>query len=709
MSVKQTITRRFTIVYLLLFMVAATVVVQMVSLVVTGPSEQDKILGVKERKIPANRGNILAHDGRLLAISIYKYRLFNDLRANGLTDEIFNSNVDTVAKGMSLILREKSATEYAKELKFDRQKALNDRKGKTFRHRPLSRHDVDYLSLKELKALPIFRNNPNRGGLIVEGKIRRIHPIEGMARNTVGRTNYEGKGTSGIEAYYNKELSGKSGMELMERTTTWIPVSSTPEVEPVDGSDIVSTIDVDMQEMAEGVMREHLLKNPDLEWGTAVIMEVKTGEVRAIVNKKKTKERDNITEDENYALHYRKDPGSTFKLASFIIMLEKGLNLTDSVDTENGRVKLYEKTFEDEGSHGGKMSVQQVFEKSSNVGTVKLAREIYKTKENQKDFAERIEALKLKDIVNFDMLHNRRGTSPLIKSAAEFSGLTLAMMSIGYELEITPMQTLTLYNAVANKGAMVHPRFLKEIRQQGEVVKTFSTQTIHASICSQKTLDKLHQMLLAVVEKGTAKRAQSASFRIAGKTGTAHIAEGRAGYTNQKLSSFAGYFPADAPKYSCIVVFKTYDTYNKSYGGAIAAPAFKEIAEKVYARSTDWHQPITERLPIAEAPYSKSGHYGALQEVLSTLCIPLKNDTEPSEWVNTEQQKEAIAISNRGVVKNLVPNVQNMGLQDAIYLLENAGLKVKFSGKGTIKSQSLMPGSAYNMGDVVALALTHSD
>ncbi len=709
MSVKQTITRRFTIVYIILFLVSAGVVAQMVRLLLAGPGKHVEVLSIKTQPIQANRGNILAHDGRLLATSIYKYRLFTDLHANGLSDEIFNSGVDTLAMGLNLILREKTTQEYAKELKNDRQKALNDKRKRTYRHRALSHKDVDYIALKELRQLPILRNNPNKGGLIVNDRIRRIHPIEGMARNTVGRTNEEGNGTSGIEAYYNNELSGKPGYELMEYTTTWIPVSSTPEVEPVDGCDIVSTIDVDMQEMAEGVVREHLLRNPDLEWGTAVIMEVKTGEVRAIVNKKKTKERDAIMEEENYAMHYRKDPGSTFKLASFIIMLEKGLKLTDSVDTENGKVKLYEKTFEDEGAKGGRLSVQQVFEKSSNVGTVKLAREIYKTKENQKDFAERIEALKFKEIVNFDIFHNRRGTPPLIKSTEEFSGLTLAMMSIGYELEITPIQTLTLYNAVANDGVMVHPRFLKEIRQRGDVVKTFSTQTINASICSQKTLDKLHQMLLAVVEQGSAKRAQSASFKIAGKTGTAHIAEGRGGYTNQKLSSFAGYFPADAPKYSTIVVFKTYDTYNKSYGGAIAAPAFKEIAEKVYARSIDWHQPIVEKQPITEAPYSKSGKYSALQQALSGLNISIKKSNNPSEWVNTEQQNDMIAVNNRGMVKNLVPNVQNMGLQDAIYILENAGLKVRFSGKGTIKSQSPIPGSAYSTGDVVSLALSYND
>ncbi|MDR3329367.1 MAG: penicillin-binding protein 2, partial [Prevotellaceae bacterium] len=630
MSVKLNITRRFTFIYFVLVLFGVAVVVALVGIVIDGKQNEDtarraREMAYKTVDIAANRGNILAHDGRLLATTIIKYRLYTDLNAVGLHDTLFRRSVDTLARGLSRILNEKSEREYAKELRADRQKAVGDATRHTHRYRPLVNRDVDYAELKQLSQLPLLRNRPNRGGLMNKPQIRRLHPYEAMARNTVGRTYNDGSGITGIEHAYNHDLAGKPGREVRHQATgknVWIPVSSTPQVEPVDGCDIVTTLDVDLQEMAETVVAGSLQKNPDLEWGAAVIMEVTTGEVRAIANKRKRRD-GSITEDENYALRYRKDPGSTFKLASFMIMLEKGLSLTDSVDTGNGTVRLYDKLFEDEGSKGGMLSLQEAFEKSSNVGTINLSNRIYKSKNseksdfiNKKDFSERIDALKLKEVSLFDLLPNQR-IEPVIHPVSQFSGLTLAMMSIGYELEITPLQTLALYNAVANDGVMVHPKFIKELRRENRTIKTFPPQVVHASICSKPTLEKLHQMLLGVVEQGSARRARSDLFRIAGKTGTAHIAEGQRGYTNQKLSSFVGYFPADAPKYSCIVTFKTYNTGNKAYGGAIAAPVFKEIAEKVYARSITWHKPVGEGAAVAEAPYTKSGSYEKLHTVLA--------------------------------------------------------------------------------------------
>ncbi|MGL5914552.1 MAG: penicillin-binding protein [Bacteroidales bacterium] len=664
-------------------------------------------LTIQERSIMASRGSILAHDGRLLATSVYKYRLFNDMRAEGLHDSMFNKNVDVLANELSEIFSQKTSKEYSKELRNDRFKALSDTKERTCRHRALIRQDVDYMTLHKLKALPILKNSPNKGGLIIEEKIRRVYPHQSLARNTVGRTNYEGYGVVGIESSYNRELAGREGKEIQQYTTRWMPISSTPKVEPIDGRDIVSTIDINMQEMAEEVICEALLKSTDIEWGTAVIMEVHTGEVRAIANKRKeSKSSNRIVEDENYALNYRKDPGSTFKLASFMVMLEKGLMLSDSVDTGNGRIMRYAKTFEDEGSRGGSLNVQQVFEKSSNVGTIILSERIYKNKGNEHDFAERIEALKLKDLIKFDIQPNR-SIIPNIKAAHRFSGLTLSMMSIGYELEITPLQTLALYNAVANNGILVHPKFIKEFRHKGRVERKFGVEVVHPSICSRGTLDKLHQMLVGVVERGTARRARSPHFQIAGKTGTAHIAD-TAGYTNQKLSSFAGYFPADNPKYSCIVAFKTYETPNKAYGGIIAAPVFKNIAERVYASSCTWHKPISIGSKIAEIPTIKSGHYKELKVVLKTLNINASSEKSTAEWVDIKSRcKDSLVLKNRGAVKKLVPNVQNMGLKDAIFLAENAGLQVRFSGRGVVLGQSLEAGTAVQNGSSIALTLSN--
>ncbi|MDR0687320.1 MAG: PASTA domain-containing protein [Prevotellaceae bacterium] len=715
MSVKSTITVRFAIIYFMLVAAAVVVVGQMVRIATGIDGKQDMVAVINEkifieRTIPVSRGNILAHDEKLLATTTYKYKLFTDLNAAGLHDATFNKYVDSMAASLSRVIKDKSAEAYAKELRTDRQKAISDPSKKTFRHRPLASRAVTYSEMKELSKAPILRSNPNRGGLIAKARVNRLQPYEAMARNTVGRTNGEGHGYIGIEYFFNKELAGRPGMETLHKTVgkkQWIPLRNKPDVEPVEGCDVITTLDVDLQEMAESEIVKSLLKNPDLEWGTAVVMEVATGEVRAIANKK----RDNsgrIVEEENYALYYSKDPGSTFKLASFMIMLEKNLKLTDTVDTKNGRTTKYGKTFEDEGSSGGTLTMQQAFEKSSNVGTIELSKRLYTSKDGKKDFAERIEALKLKDVVNFDISPGKTGVAPNIKSVDKFSGLTLEMMSIGYELEITPMQTLALYNAVANGGVMVHPKFIKAVRQDGRVVRTFPTQVVHASICSNNTLDNLHQMLVGTVENGTAKKAHSSAFPIAGKTGTAHIAEPQKGYTNQKLSSFAGYFPADRPAYSCIVAFKTFDTPNKAYGGAIAAPVFKGIAEKVYARSAAWQPPLTEKRQPAEAPYTKSGSYAKLRQALGKLGVPLVAKSSVGEWITTEQEGGEVLAYHRGVVKNLTPNVKNMGLQDAIYILENSGLKVRFSGRGAVQRQSPEPGTPYAAGDVVALTLSHN-
>jgi cell division protein FtsI (penicillin-binding protein 3) len=274
-------------------------------------------------------------------------------------------------------------------------------------------------------------------------------------------------------------------------------------------------------------------------------------------------------------------------------------------------------------------------------------------------------------------------------------------------LEITPLQTLTIYNAVANEGCMVHPRFIREIRKDGKVIrKTAAINVINKAICSQKTLAKLQQMLVGVVEHGTGKSAKSEIFTIAGKTGTAHIAEGSKGYTNKKLASFAGYFPAEAPKYSCIVAFRTFETPKKTYGGKYAAPAFKEIAEKIYAHAVDWQAPTDEMHDVIEAPYTKSGSSQALLSTLDRLKISA-TDNENNEWVTTNSVDNIVKLQPRGMVKGLVPDVKNMGLKDAVFLLENNGMHARFSGRGTVVQQIPAAGSPYETGDAVRLVMSY--
>ncbi|GHT14872.1 penicillin-binding protein [Bacteroidia bacterium] len=662
--------------------------------------ESKELDGISTRPILANKGNILAHDGRLLVTSVLKYRLSVDFRADGLTDKDFNYYVDTIANGLARILKEKTVQEYAKEWRIARANASKNR------NYPLTRKAVDYITYQQLQALPILKRNRNKGGLIVEKQIDRVYPYKDMAHYTLGWVNKNHQGV-GIEYSYLKQMNGQSGMEICQLVgkNTLIPINSEPEVLPVDGCDIVSTLDIDLQEIAEEEIERQLLNDPDLEWGTAVVMDVQTGEIRAIVNKhKKSPSSHEIVEDENYALRFRKDPGSTFKLVSFLIMLEKGLNLNDSVDTQGGSVTLHGKKYEDEGSGKGTISAAQVFEYSSNVGTIELSRRMYPNKANWNDFSDRIETLKIKDITDFD-INPQQNIAPVIRMQ-ENDGMALYAMSIGTSLEMTPLQTLTIYNAVANDGCMVHPRFVKEIRKGSKVIEKSKTKIVNKTICSKKTLEKLQGMLLGVVEHGTAKQARSNIFPIAGKTGTAHLSFGNKGYSNQKLASFAGYFPADNPKYSCIVAFKTFEVTHKTFGGSKAAPVFKNIAEKIYAHSVEWQTPAGDYdNSLMAAPYTKSGKEQALRQTLARLQIPITG-CENREWVSTSSVDNAVELQPRSIVSRLVPNVKNMGLKDAVFLLESNGMRVHFLGKGTVMQQIPAAGSPYEMGDAVRLVMS---
>ncbi|GHU95985.1 penicillin-binding protein [Bacteroidia bacterium] len=696
---QKTIHLRFLLFQTLILVVGISVSVLLVCIVVKHKDEVSKVPDTLKNTILANKGNILTHDGRLLVTSMIKYRLHIDFRADGFPDKDFNRCVDTIADGLARILKEKTAQEYAKEWR----NAYNNASKK--RNHWLTRKAVDYFTYQQLKQLPILGRGANEGGLVADEQMDRVYPYQDMAHHTLGWVNKTNQGV-GIEYSYLKQINGKPGIEICQLVgkNTLIPISSEPEVLPVDGYDIVSTLDIDLQEIAEEEIKRQLLANNALEWGTAVVMDVETGEVRAIANKRRIAGSNEIVEDENYALRFRKDPGSTFKLVSFLIMLEKGLNLNDSVDTQGGYITLHGKKYEDEGKSKGIISAAQAFEYSSNVGTIELSQRTYPNKKNWGDFSDRIETLKIKDITDFD-INPQQNITPVI-SMNPNDGMALYAMSIGTSLEMTPLQTLTIYNAIANDGCMVHPRFVKEIRKGTKVIEKSKIKIVNKTICSKKTLEKLQGMLLGVVEHGTALQAKSDILSIAGKTGTAHIAVGNKGYTNQKLASFAGYFPADAPKYSCIVAFKTFEVPHKTFGGSIAAPVFKNIAEKIYAHSVGWQTPADAyENSIMAAPYTKSGKEQALQQTLAYLQIPITG-TQNREWVSTSSVDNAVELQPRSIVSRLVPNVKNMGLKDAVFLLERNGMRVHFLGKGTVMQQIPAAGSPYETGDAVRLVMS---
>jgi cell division protein FtsI (penicillin-binding protein 3) len=437
-------------------------------------------------------------------------------------------------------------------------------------------------------------------------------------------------------------------------------------------------------------------------------MEVKTGDIKAIVNL--TKEGNGYySEQFNYAVGERTEPGSTFKLASLMVALEDGLiDLDDMVETGNGVVKYHDIVVKDTKEDGlGRISVQQVFEYSSNVGVTKLITKNYKGKEEK--FVKGLKRMSLTEPLDMDVKGER---PPYIKFPDDklWSGVSLPQMSYGYEVEQTPLQILTFYNAVANDGKMMKPRFVKAITEHGDVIESFGSKVINPSICSRSTIKKAKKMLEVVVENGTAQNLRNPNYKIAGKTGTAQIANKKYGYkTNAQLSyqaSFVGYFPAENPKYSCIVVVNA-PSSGVYYGNLVAGQVFKEISDKVYATSFDLHDEMQLAKNVKQSiPYTRKGFRPELEEVLDELEIPYEDLGVNSDWVTTQKRESTIRFNNRYITDNIVPDVKGMGAKDALFVLENLGLDVIMQGRGAVSSQSLNPGSRISRGDRIYIKLT---
>lgn len=656
----------------------------------------------KRISIESSRGDILAVDGRILATSIPYYEVRMDLKAKGLVDSIFYDKVDSLSAALSSLFKDKSASSYRSSLVKAR------RQGK--RYFAVVPRRINYLEMKQIKQLPLFNLGKNKSGLILIQVGRRLKPNGVLAARTIGAINAEGYGV-GIEYSFNRDLKGIEGIAMAQRVAgnTWIPLSGGMEVEPKDGLDIVSTLDINLQDVAQSALQRALEDNA-ADHGTAVLMEVATGEIRALANLKRNPD-GSYTESYNYAVGESVEPGSTFKIPSLICMLEDGLiSLNDKVDTEEGEMFIYNKRIKDSKHDGGYglISVQRVFEVSSNVGVVKLINKCYKGREAA--FIDRLYNMKLDEKVGLDIKGEVR---PNIKYPTDryWSGLSLSMMSMGYEVKLTPLQMLTFYNAIANEGKMVRPKLVKELRMHGNVVKSFPPEVIVPSIASKGTLQKVRSVLQGVVDSGTATNLRNPNYKIAGKTGTAQIAQGSRGYgvegRRAYQASFAGYFPADNPKYSCIVVINspTKDVY---YAALVAGPVFKEIADKVYSTSLTWHKPLEPNGKFVDLPYSKSGDIRSLVKVFDGLNIPYSLEIDPKSGyaaIDTSSSSELV-LTRHSVVKNIMPNVEKMGIKDALYILENAGLKVAFKGRGLVKKQSIAAGERVARGQRVFLEMS---
>jgi len=561
-----------------------------------------------------------------------------------------------------------------------------------------------------MKKMPLLRKG-KRGGLVYVQNNKRERPFQMLASRTIGYTQNELK--VGIEGAYDSILKGISGKRLMQKIAAdvWRPINDENEIEPKDGNDIYTTIDINIQDVAENALLRALVDN-NASHGCAVLMEVKTGEIKAIANLTRT-DSAVYAERFNYAMGYPSEPGSTFKLASLLTAMDDGfVDLNDVFFVGNGTCKYYDREMKD--SHepeAARLTVKRIFETSSNVGVSQIITKYYA--KDPKRFVEKLKSFNLDRPLGIGIPGEGK---PKIKKVgtSEWYGTTLPWMSIGYETGITPLQTLTLYNAIANNGIMVKPRFVREIQHNGKTVKLFNPEILNPAIVKPRTVEMAKSMMEGVVENGSGKGINITAFKVAGKTGTAQIAYGGKSYgtkgNHSYQASFVGYFPAHKPSFSCIVVIYN-PSAGKYYGGLVAGPVFKEIAEKVYSGSLDFQEEINtnKKTRLTQAPeLVKTKREDALK-VLNELKVPYVIKGKEAEWILKEQDSSLIRIAENKIEsqlkKGIVPSLYGLSAKDALYLLENNGINVRINGVGTVKKQSLEAGLKYYKGALITLTL----
>ncbi len=693
---KRTILLRMYIVYFIVAAFGTAVIGKIIHIqVVEGPMWREKAEKVLLRyeQVDPIRGNIYSSDGNLLAVSVPIFEIRMDVANTHVKEEYFRTQVDSLAQKLSQLFRDRTAREYRQEL-------LQARKSKN--RFLLIKRNVTYGQLKVLKTFPIFNLGKYGGGLIVIEKTRRELPYKNMVYRTIGWDKEGSVNDVGLEGSYSELLSGKPGKQLMQKIGNgmWRPLNDEFIVPPQHGYDIVTTIDVVLQDVATEALRAQLTEH-NADHGCAVLMEVHTGYIKAIANLKKTSS-GSYVEEYNYAIAESSEPGSTFKLASVLAALEDKLaDANQIIQTGNGEFTYANQKMRDTHKGGyGAITLKKAFEVSSNVGISKMIYDAYRNQPEK--YINRLHSMSIGTPLGIEIEGEGK---PFVKSPSSksWSKVSLPWMSIGYELKITPLQTLAIYNAVANDGVMVKPLLVKEISSMGQPVKAVEPVVINASIASKSTIAQVRQMLEGVVENGTAKNLFNSMYRIAGKTGTAQIASGKTGYnkTNYK-ASFVGYFPADDPKYSCIVVINN-PSKGAYYGGAIAAPVFKQIADRVYANDIRI-QPEHDTSLVQPFPFIVAGVRSDIDQITNRLHYNTSG-TCIQEWITASVLTNKLSTKDKNIDTHTLPDVCGMSARDAIYLLEKLGVSVTLEGKGLVVSQSPPAGAGLDSTNHVALLL----
>lgn len=658
--------------------------------------QKAETINFQYREVPATRGNIYAGDGSLLATSLPFYRVAIDPTI--AKSDLFNSGIDSLANSLSSFYKDKSAASYKRMIK----DARLDNK----RYLVLNRKQIGYQVMQTMANWPIFRAGRSSGGVIFEKVEKRYRPFNTLASRTVGFLNEDEYG-AGIEYSFNSYLKGTDGKALFQRLAggSWKPVFDAEDVKPEDGLDVITTLDINIQDVAETALLRQLVDR-NAAFGSVIVMEVRTGQIKAISNLQRNKSGNGYGENYNFAIgdQGNTEPGSTFKLLSMLALLEENnISLEDKVETGNGVHLFYNRSMRDAKNGGyGTMTVREGFEKSSNVAISKLVDQYFGSSPSK--YMAYIEKAGLNELMGFQLAGEGK---PFFKKpgAKDWYGTSLPWISIGYESKLNPLHTLALYNAVANGGKMMKPYLVKAVSKVNIIQESYQPEVYRKQIASEKTIKQLQELLEGVVSNGTAKNISNSDYKIAGKTGTAQkLINGQ--YTKKYYTSFAGYFPADNPKYSMIVVIDSPEGF-AAYGGDVSAPVFKEIADRIYALDLELNPGSGERLAKVDdlgSPYVKAGKAEELREIFAELGLKgsAMND---EEWVKTVSDGRNVQMQINNTDKPTVPDVSGLSLRDALFILENKGLQVNYSGKGRVRAQSLSPGTLLKGNATINLVL----
>ncbi len=648
--------------------------------------------------LDAERGTIYSEDGQMLSTSVPYFDIYMDLGADGLREKKgkrFKENIDSFSIALSKFFRDKSSAQYKKELK----QAYNEgnryfqiRKGLTFEE------------YKAFRAFPLVKLGRNKSGVIAEVKSRRLNPFGMLAKRTIGLARDNAQNV-GLERTYDSLLKGTSGKRLVRFIAggAAVPVDGY-EIEPEMGKDIITTIDIQMQDIVESALMKMMLQS-EAQYGTCLVMETKTGKIKAIANLGRD-QKGNYGENLNYALQTT-EPGSTIKLATLLAVLDHGTsNINEMVEIgSTGNAYVGVRNVNDaERAPKPVMSLRECFAHSSNVGMSKVA---YRAFANEPDlYKNYLKKFHLDRRSGIDLIGEEAPVLPKLKRNKE--GLhAMITASFGYAIEVSPLHTLMLYNAVANEGKMMKPYLVNSIKSNGVTVKSFEPTVLDEQICKPEVIKAARLCMESVVTEGTAKDVfKDFAFSVAGKTGTAHVAGGDVKYYDGIYqASFAGYFPADQPEYTCIVVVKTKPHAAIHYGGQLAAPVFREIATKLYAQYVKGKKSMPYQLVTDSSDYNYAGYTTDVRDIFSRLDLKPVDSAGNDNWSTIYQARYKPVVKGQETAKSQMPDVKGLTLKDALYLLENRNLKVIVRGKGKVVAQDILPGTTINNHQTVTLLL----